>query len=118
MKVISELAGAFVDGTVASDEYLFSYKNNQQHIFEFYKKKMVLIINGSAKCWPYAAIGKVTIQSTVKSVDIPYISIWNGQLQEDIAIDGRRGKFLDVFPLYRFISRRVFMAKRENREIL
>jgi hypothetical protein len=112
MNIIQELAGAYVDNATLSGDYLFSYKNTRDEVLEFYKERLNIIKADDIKMIEYADITNININDTVKLPECQWLEISTLSFVEKILIDQRRGKFIDIFPLYRFISRRIFMARR------
>ena len=112
MKIIHELAGAFVDDAISDGAYLFSYRNTRDDLFEFYKEKLKIITSTQKHVISYTSITDVTIDSSVKSSESKWLKIHIDSHDIDALIDLGLGKFRDIFTIYRFLSRRVFMANK------
>jgi CRISPR/Cas system CMR subunit Cmr4 (Cas7 group RAMP superfamily) len=109
MKIIEELAGAFHDSSVASAEYLFSYRNSDGSIFDVLKDK--IFIRAVHEEIEYSRIIKLALAEAPKSEGGQWVDITMPEGTRKLKVDRGRGKFLDIFQFYRFLSRRIVTSR-------
>jgi hypothetical protein len=114
MKIIQELAGAFIDNALQEEDYLFSYKNTRNEIYNFYEKRLKFAEDGDIRSLKYADIVRISISESSKFLNHQWINISTDDYDTKLMIDQGSGKYLDIFPMYRFLTRRVHTDRRKK----
>lgn len=110
MKIISELAGAFIDSSMSPADYLFSYRNNLGDVVDFFESSLQIRTSSPPLVIPYSDLYDVSINENVKIGEHQWIDLSYSTGTSKILVDGMEGKFLDIFPLYRFLRRRMISS--------
>jgi hypothetical protein len=112
MSSIKNIKSLTKDLEIQDPEYRFTYRNSAGGKLSFYKKGFEYIKDGASMFVNFSDITRVSISPYVKKSDIQkVVTVFTADGNIDLLIDtGERGT-LDIFTVYRLLSRLVITSR-------
>ena len=111
--IIKDISSAFKDPSVKDKAYRFTYVNSLGDRLLFYSDGIEHVEKSGKTFYRYSDMLDVSISKNIKNERTAKLVILNtGDSKIALTIDTKRDKFLDIFPVYRLLSRLIRTARK------